>query len=287
MEDNLEKSKKNKIISILIFIFLIIGCIIAYARYVSTTGLQVIETGVIDSSLPNSFNGFKVVQFADIHYGRTTSLKDIKKMVEKINTLKPDIVVFTGDLFDKDITINEEDVNHLKEELSKITASISKYAVKGDCDYKNSTDFETIFKYADFTLLDNMNELIYYKGNTPIKIVGTTSLLKSNIDYTNAFQTFGDENEYFTILLSHEPKIVDQVHDYKVNVVFTSHSLGGLIHIPFIGGMIKFKGSNEYLKGYYKVKATQMFVNSGIGTQDYDFRFFNRPSINLYRLYNY
>lgn len=287
MEDNLEKSKKNKIISILIFIFLIIGCIIAYARYVSTTGLQVIETGVIDSSLPNSFNGFKVVQFADIHYGRTTSLKDIKKMVEKINTLKPDIVVFTGDLFDKDITINEEDVNHLKEELSKITANISKYAVKGDCDYKNSTDFETIFKYADFTLLDNMNELIYYKGNTPIKIVGTTSLLKSDIDYTNAFQTFGDENEYFTILLSHEPKIVDQIHDYKVNVVFTSHSLGGLIHIPFIGGMIKFKGSNEYLKGYYKVKDTQMFVNSGIGTQDYDFRFFNRPSINLYRLYNY
>jgi hypothetical protein len=288
MDDNIEtKEKKNKIISIFIILLLVIIGIISYARYIGTTGIQVIENAVIDEELPSSFNGFKIVQFADIHYGRTTSLKDIKKIVTKINDLKPDVVIFTGDLFDKDIKITDDDVNNLKEILASIDANINKYAVKGDSDYNYITEYETIFKYADFNILDNASDFIYYKDITPIKIIGTTSLLKSEIDYTSAFDNFEDENDYFTILISHEPTIIDNLNDNKVNVIFASHSLGGLINIPLVGGIIKYKGSNNYIKGYYDVNNIQMYVNSGIGTQDYSFRFNNRPCINLYRIYNY
>lgn len=282
-----KKSNKHKLIVILGLIVISITSVILYSRYIATKGLQVIEDAVVDKNLPSSFNGFKIVQFADIHYGKTTSLDDIKKVVISINNLKPDIVLFTGDLFDKDIKITENDVTKLKDELSKIDSSINKYAVKGDNDYKYLTDFETIFKYANFTILDNSNELIYYKDNTPIKIVGTTSLLESKIDYESAFNTFGDENRYFTILISHEPNVIKNIKDYNVDVMFASNSLGGLINIPFVGGIIKFKGSDNYIKGYYQINDTKMYVNSGIGTQNYSFRLFNRPSINLYRLYNY
>lgn len=282
-----KKNNKHVLIVILGILIILITSIILYSRYIATKGLQVIEKSVVDKNLPASFNGFKVAQFADIHYGKTTSLEDIKKMVKNINKLNPDIVIFSGDLFDNDIKVSEKDINKLKDELSKIDASINKYAVKGDNDYKQITDFETIFKYANFTILDNSNEMIYYKDTTPIKIVGTTSLLKSKIDYESAFNTFGDENEYFTILISHEPNVIEHVKDYNINLLFTSNSLGGLINIPFIGGIIKFEGSDNYIKGYYKVNNTQMYVNSGIGTQKYNFRLFNRPSINLYRVYNY
>lgn len=285
MEKNI--NKKHMLIVILAVIIILVTSIILYSRYIATKGLTVIENSIVDKNLPSSFNGFKIVQFADIHYGKTTSLEDVKKVINKINDLKPDIVLFSGDLFDYDIKISENDITNLKEELAKINASINKYAIKGDNDYKNLTDFETIFKYANFTILDNSNELIYYKNTTPIKIVGTTSLLKSNINYENAFTTFGDGNEYFTILVSHEPNVIKNIKDYNVNIMFTSNSLGGLINIPFIGGIVKFKGSDDYIKGYYKVDNTKMYVNSGIGTQKYSFRLFNRPSINLYRLYNY
>ena len=122
--------------------------------------------------------------------------------------MKPDLIIFAGDLFDNSIKITENDVNSLKEELSKIDDTVNKYAVKGDQDYSNLTDFETIFKYANFTILDNSNELVYYKNTVPIKIVGTTSILKSKIDYNSAFTILGDENDYFTILIAHEPTIV-------------------------------------------------------------------------------
>lgn len=285
MEEN--KNSKHKLIVILGILIILITSVILYSRYVATKGLQIIEDSVVDKDLPTSFNGFKIVQFADIHYGKTTNLDDVKKVVNNINKLNPDIVIFTGDLFDKNIKVNEKEITKLKDEFAKIDASINKYAVKGDNDYKQITDFETIFKYANFTILDNSNEMIYYKDTTPIKIVGTTSLLKSKIDYVSAFNTFGDENKYFTILISHEPNIIEHVKDYDINLLFAANSLGGLINIPFVGGVIKFDGSNNYTKGYYKVDNTQMYVNSGIGTQKYNFRLFNRPSINLYRLYNY
>ena len=285
MEEN--KNKKHTLIVVIGLLLIIITSIILYSRYIATKGLQILENAVVDKDLPKSFNGFKIVQFADIHYGRTTTLDDIKKIVKNINKINPDLVIFTGDLFDKSVKVKQDDITKLKEEISKIDASINKYAIKGDHDYKQLTDFETIFKYANFTILDNSNELIYYKDTTPIKIVGTTSLVKSKIDYESAFNNFGDENEYFTLLISHEPNIINNINDYKVDIAFTSHSLGGLINLPFVGGLIKFNGADNYTKGYYNVNNIQMYVNSGIGTQDYNFRLFNRPSINLYRLYNY
>ena len=278
-------SGKKKLISFFILLIIIIGGVISYARYVGTTGLTVEETGIINNDLPSTFSGLKVVTFSDIHYGKTTSLNDIKKVVKNINKLKPDVIIFLGDLFDNEIKIKEKDVDSLKKEIAKLDSSLVKYAVKGDNDYKNITEFETIFKYADFNILDNSNDILYYKGNIPIKFVGTTSLLKSKIDYESAFKQ-EDENEYFTILLSHEPNTINNLKDNKINMMFTAHSMGGLINVPFVGGIIKFEGSDNYLKGEYKVNNTSMYVNSGIGTYKYNFRWFNRPSINLYRLYN-
>ena len=285
--ENIEekKNKKGLIISIIIIAIVFISSIIAYARYVGTTGLQVIETAVVNDNIPTSFNGFKIVTIADIHYGRTTSNKDIKKLVEKTNELKPDIVIFLGDLFDKDIKVTDKDINTLKEELKKIEASIGKYTVKGDNDYTSIENYETIFKYAEFSILDNSNDLVFYKGNTPIKIVGTTSLLKGTPNIDEAFKIEEDENRYFTILVSHEPNTIKEIKDNTVDVMFTAHSLGGLVKIPLFGEIFKFKGSDNYLKGEYKVNNTMMYVNSGVGTYKYDFRYFNKPSINLYRLY--
>ena len=278
-------SKKSKIISFFILLAIIIGSIIAYARYVGTTGLVIDETGITNNDLPSSFNGLKIVTISDIHYGKTTSLKDIKKIVKEINKLKPDIILFLGDLFDNEIKISNKDVESLKKELKKVDSSLNKYAVKGDSDYKNITNFENIFRYSDFTILDNSNDYLYYKGTVPLKFVGTTSLLKSKIDYDSAFKQ-EDENEYFTILLSHEPNVINNLNDNKVNLMFAGHSMGGLINVPFVGGIIKFDGSNNYLKGEYKVNNTNLYVNSGIGTYKYNFRWFNRPSISLYRLYS-
>jgi len=72
----------------------------------------------------------------------------------------------------------------------------------------------------------------------------------------------------------------------KSNIVFAGHSLGGQIKIPFIGGIKKMDGAKTYIESYYEVNNQKLYISNGIGTQDISFRFLNKPSITLYRLYN-
>ena len=95
------------------FLFFILVLIIIcagtyyYERYVGTTGLVIKEYSVINEKIPESFHGFKIVQFSDTHYGMTTFNDELKNMVSKINILNPDIVVFTGDLVDYHYHLNK------------------------------------------------------------------------------------------------------------------------------------------------------------------------------------
>ena len=87
-----------------------------------------------------------------------------------------------------------------------------------------------------------------------------------------------------TITLIHKPDEIKNLDN--TNLVFAGHSLGGQIKLPFIGGLKKIDGASTYLDSYYQVNNKQLYISNGIGTQDISFRFYNTPSITLYRLYN-
>ena len=91
---------------------------------------------------------------------------------------------------------------------------------------------------------------------------------------------------FFQILLTHEPIIWKQVQS-KTNLVLAGHSLGGLVRIPFVGGLIKKDNVGDYVVGKFENGNSIMYVSNGIGTENFSFRLFNKPSITLYRLYNY
>ena len=104
-----EKETKENKSHIFIYILLIIGLIIIYSRYIATTGIQIKEYSVINNKIPESFKGFKVVHFSDLKYGSTTDQKYLKKLVNKINELNPDIIIFTGDLVSSNYKLTDND----------------------------------------------------------------------------------------------------------------------------------------------------------------------------------
>jgi len=114
LEDNSFKDdvvqKKNefwkKFIIYVSIILFVIFLIIIYARYKATTGIKVNEYKVTNSLITDNFHGTKVVHFSDIHYGNTVDLDYLKEIVNTINRLDADIVVFTGDLLDKQIDVD-------------------------------------------------------------------------------------------------------------------------------------------------------------------------------------
>lgn len=271
---------------IILFLFIISGGLYSWARFISTKGLIIKEYAISNTRLPEEFVGKKIVHFSDLHFASIVREKELKKIVEKINSLKPDICVFTGDLIDKFYEINEQEKKSLIDELSKIEVTIGKYSVNGNHDYEHNY-YNEIMKKSGFISLDNKHELIYYKGIDPIVITGITSSLKKDFNLDSAFKFKDDEKlkKHFTLFIAHEPDVLIQARKYDIDLMLSGHSHGGQVRIPFIGALYTPIGSKKYYEEYYKQDETELYVSSGLGTSSLKIRFFNKPSINLFRLY--
>ena len=160
----------KKFIRFLFFVLLIILLLLIYGRYVGTDGLITKEYN-IRANIDESFNGLKIVHFSDLHYLRVTKCDKLKQVVEDINLINPDIVVFTGDLIDKDMNLTDKDYNDLTNTLLKINAKYGKYAVIGNHDYqKDKKSVTNILTESGFTYLENDYDILYNNDGEKIFI---------------------------------------------------------------------------------------------------------------------
>lgn len=285
-----EKEKKRNPFKLFGIILILLGILFyLYIHFIEPNMLVTHEYAIIDNNLPYSFHGIKIVHFSDILYGSTMNEKKLEKMVTKINQLKPDILVFTGDLFNSTIQLNDDAKNKLKEVLSKLTATYKKYAVIGDNDYIDKNSYMEIMESANFMILNNKSDLFYYGGNDPLLFLGTNSLLEKENDIEMANTNYEDISSAYKIWLNHEPIILDELLNrfVKPNLILTGHTLKGLMPLPFGGTLLKQNGVENYESVYYNKQDVKMYISSGLGTYKYNARFLNPPSINLYRLYQY
>ena len=289
------KSHLKKILwGIGIFILIISG-IILYARFIGTSGLYVKEYKVTNSSIPDSFYGTKIVQISDIHYGRTIKKQELQNMVDKVNQLKPDIIVLTGDLIDKDTMLTDKMATVISDILKQLNATIGKYAITGNHDYKFDK-WATIISDSGFMNLNDRYDIIYNNSTNPIFLGGLSTntyqkekTLEEKIKVMNDyFATRTEENQNsfpdYKILIMHEPDYVEEVNPENYDLILAGHSHDGQVKLPGIGAVILPNGAKKYHENYYNLNGTDFYISSGIGTSRYNFRLFNRPSINLYRL---
>lgn len=272
------------IVKFFIGLICLIILVILYSRYIGTSGIKTIEKSIKVSNLSDDFYGIKIVHITDIHYGRTTFEKDLKDLVKKINLTKPDIVVFTGDLF-TNIKIDSKEYDKISSILNEIEASIGKYSIIGDNDLDIYT---TIMSNAGFKDISNTYELIYTKSSNYIMLSGISSNIKDKTDILEKMKSSNDflinNKPNYSILLMHEADYIDKIDYSKYNLVLAGHSLNGQVRLPIIGGIIKQEGARKYLDSEYELKNTKLIISNGIGTYNYSYRLFNRPSFNLYRI---
>lgn len=279
------KEKKHYLRIIIISIILLITLTILYARFVGTTGLVVKEYPIKTDKLAFEYDGLKIIHFTDLHYKSTVDINYVKKLVKKINDLKPDIVVFTGDLVEDNVTLDENEVKELTKELDKINPTIETLAVIGNHDYDHDY-WNQIVPNLSWRILDNTYEYVYSNSTTPIVFVGFDDLREGTPDYTNAFSYLNtDSNDRYTIVLAHEPDQIDEIKEYNFDLYLAGHSHLGQVRVPLIGAIFTPTGSKKYYDEHYKINDTDMYVSGGLGTSLLRLRLFNRPSINLYRFY--
>ncbi len=283
------ENKNKKLLTLLVIFFVLVISFFLYARLVATSGLFVKEYKITNEKILDDFHGFKIVHISDLHYGTSVGINEIEDIVNKINYISPDIVLFTGDLIDRTIDLSSNEKNTIISAFQKIEPNLGNYAITGKHDVENDNYYE-ILKKSNFTLLDDEIETIYKNNTTPILLTGLSSTNKSNdleskMSATNEFLK-EDENEYYHILMIHEPDLVNELDLNKFDLVLAGHSLNGQVRLPIIGPIILPEGAKTYFENKYIVNNTELYISSGVGTTRMQLRLFNRPSINFYRLTN-
>lgn len=267
-------------VKITLVILIIIVLTLIYGFFINSHGFKVKEIALYEN-IKDSYNGFKIVHMSDLYYGNNIKKKELKKIIEKINLIKPDIVVFTGDLLYKN---NKESTDDLIQLLSKIDCNIGKYYISGNEDYNNDSTYQILDNSGFINLNDTYN--LIYRDKTPILIAGlSTSKNKTDIsEKLNSTLNYLSSNNVYSILIMHEPNLIDEFDYSKFNLILAGHNQGGIIKLPIIGGIILPKNNYLYGLDHYKKKDTNIYISNGLGNSNVNFRLFNKPSFNFYRL---
>lgn len=277
-----EKEHQIKIIKRIVLIIIIIlvasFSFFLYVTKIGTVKMLVKEDRVESSKITTSFHGYKIVTFSDLH---DSSIEMIKETVNLINRSKPDLLLFTGDLLNGE-SIDSKKRDELIKELKKLSSSSLKYAVLGENDTEQAS---LILKDVGFTILDNSYDLIYQKDDA-ILLMGLNSD-KENLDTLLAYYSSEGKNDnIYSILMTHKPDSLDDVlaRYSNIDLAFAGHSHLGEVRLPLIGSLLTREGAKKYKDGYYEINNTKFYITSGVGVNVYDFRFCDRPAINLIRL---
>ena len=283
--------KEMKILIGFLILFGIGFILFLYAHFIGTKGLKVKEYKIEIDNLPEEYHGLKIAHISDIHYDESISKKELERIKDTVNALKPDIIVFTGDIATHGL--NNEEIEEVSSILSEMEATIGKYAVNGNHDYEFKK-WELLFDNSGFTNLNDTYEVIYKDENTPIVLSGISTNLYGNknikdkiepiYEYLNSFSE-GDINmPAYSILLMHEPDFIEEIDYNKFDIVLSGHSHNGQVRFPLIRPLYLPEGCKKYYDEYYKIDNTDLYISSGIGTSEINVRLFNRPSFNFYRL---
>lgn len=275
------------------FLILIgIGFIVfLYAWFIGSKGLIVKEYKIEVDNLPEEYHGLKIAHITDIHYGESINKKELEKLKNKINSLKPDIIVFTGDISTDGLS--NKHIEEVSEIMSQMEASIGKYAIKGNHDY-NFKKWDLLFDNSGFINLNDTYDTIYKNKTIPIIISGIstnlygTKNIKDKIEpiyeNLNSYNIESSKQYAYSILLLHEPDFVKEIDYNKFDMVLAGHSHNGQVRLPLIGAIYTPVGSKKYYDEYYKLNNTDLYISSGVGTTLLNIRLFNKPSFNFYRL---
>ena len=275
-------------IMVLSFIFLLYG--ITWGRY----NYKVDKVMVPINNLPHNFENFKIVQLSDIHLGSYgKSYKGMELLVHKVNSLQPDLIVFTGDM----VNNFADEMHYWIPILKQLKAPYGKYAVTGNHDYGdyvhwtseaakeyNLKRFYHNMETMDFKMLNNNHVPIIRQGDT-LWLVGVENWGKPPFprygDLQSALNGLNDQQSI--ILLSHNPS------HWRAEVLSSPISLmlSGHTHAMQSGIQIGQKKWSlakyiypEY-DGLYQEGNQYLYVSRGQGYIGYPGRIGLRPVITI------
>lgn len=238
----------------------------------SATGpAQITEVPVKLARLPPQLSGFTIAQITDLHVGPTIGEREVRRVVEQCNALKPDLVAVTGDLVDGSVA----QLGRAVGELARLQSRHGTYFVTGNHEHYSGVD-EWVAELKRLGLRVLRNERVTVGPDASFDLAGVDDYGGGGAPAESLAKALeGRDAQRGLVLLAHQPKAVAEAVAAGVELQISGHTHGGQI-VPFnlvVGAVF------PYLAGLYRHEAGQVFVSRGTGYWGPPMRFGSPPEI--------
>jgi predicted MPP superfamily phosphohydrolase len=247
----------------------------AYATRVEPYAIEVTHLTLPLRNLPAAFDGLKLVQLSDWHLGDWMTTEHMLTIASQVNSLKPDVIVATGDFVSRIWRPTPSSVTH---SLEAFQAPEGVFAVLGNHDHWTDADVVGSAVMDSGTILLNNANHPLVRGDEALYILGVDDVWEQKANLGHALRGIPDGAA--TILLAHEPDYADHVaFTRRVGLQLSGHSHGGQVRVPGRGALILPRLGKKYDMGLYNVNGTLLYVNRGVGMVSPHVRFNCPPEI--------
>ena len=240
----------------------LILCIIVILLYIISgfyNPLVLTRYDYTSSKVPEGFDGYRIVHISDFHckeFGDGES-----DLIAMIRNAEPDLILFTGYSID-----DEHSLDNYRDLITGIYDVAPIYYVNGNHEYDASAPLAEMKELNEKYQVHDLNDasvVIGHNGDS-ILLSGldfrlTMRGLRNNIDYANTTM--------FNILLYHGTDKFDGIAPYNYDLVLSGHTHGGIVCLPFIGGIISNQKElfPKYDSGVYTSGLSTMISSRGLG----------------------
>ena len=262
--------------------FLLACLLLFYMVFIERYLLQVNTYHLSFDNLPVEFDGVRILQISDLHYGFLMPMPYIRYVLATAMEAKADIIVGTGDYVKKRKT--DKEIRKVWPEMYKLSAKYGVYMVLGNHDHW--ADEKLSIKYLRESGF-SVRHTVHCMGRSPKRLCigGAGDFTEDDANVDIAFSnTTGDD---FNILLAHNPDTADLAYKTKVDLIISGHTHGGQFRLPFNNKALILPIKNrQYDSGQRKnARGQTVFISKGIGWSILPIRFNCLPELAVLQLH--
>ena len=257
-----------------------------YGFFIEPNHVRLITVKIHNKAMTSTLKDLKIVHLSDLHIGENISIS-IKRTLEILNELKPDLILLTGDYVDW--YGSKQAYGNAITFLSQLNAPLGVYAVMGDADYSFSRKSCGFCHDEGSTRPPTQHQVRFLRdAQVVIEIEGggiSIIGIGGDSDYASGSNTVNNMLiDSPAIVLSHSSLAYNSINKEGNVLVLSGDTHGGQIYLPeFIWKILKRKPDTAHMYGLYQDKNKSLYVTSGIGTSDIPFRFGVPPEVVLFQ----
>jgi uncharacterized protein len=289
-----------------------VGVFTLSTRTENVRPFEVTFLDVNNPELAQAFDGYRIVQLSDLHFGSCTSADHILRALEAVKSVNPDLLLLTGDLIQYGgsgfqhfcavrisphmfhLTRYRRGVRALAEHLAELFATVSppdgKLGVFGNHDYHEGHGTITRKLGPSILWLKNSSTNIQ-RGEFKLLFAGVDDIRHGKPSIKRTMNSLAAEAEgadsVCKILIAHNPDITTLPHAEMlddVDLIVCGHTHGGQICLPGRKPLLTRTKQRQFVAGLQRFRNTPIYISRGVGYGGLPFRLFCPPEITVITL---